>query len=211
MKGSEQLHPRFISWALLIVLTFVWGSSFILVKKGLIVYSAPQVASIRIFSASLFMVPFAISWIRRIDKKHYVLIFVSGFIGSFIPAFLFAYAQTQLDSSITGIATALTPVFVLIIGVIFYNQRITFFVTVGLLLAFFGTTLLIFSGAEGNHSFNYFALFIVAATILYGINVNILKFNLADLNPIAISSISILFIGPIAAIQLFFCQISQNV
>lgn len=138
------------------------------------------------------------------------MIFVSGFIGSFIPAFLFAYAQTRLDSAITGITTALTPVFVLIIGVIFYNQRITFFVTVGLLLAFFGTALLIFSWAGGNHSFNYFDLFIVAATILYGINVNILKFNLVDLNPIAISSISILFIDPFAAIQLFFCQISQN-
>ena len=204
MKESEGHHPQFISWSLLVLLTIVWGSSFILIKKGLSVYSAPQVAAIRILSASIFMVPFAFSWIRRIDKKYFLLIFVSGFIGSFIPAFLFAFAQTQLDSAVTGIVNALTPVFVLIIGVIFYKQRITILVIIGLLLAFSGTALLIFSGAEGNHSFNYFAFFIVAATILYGINVNILKFNLSDLNPIAISSISILFIGPFAAIQLFF-------
>ena len=157
MIESKNRHPQFVSWALLILLTIVWGSSFILIKKGLIVYSAPQVAAIRIFSASLFMVPFAFSWMRRIDKKYYLLIFVSGFIGSFIPAFLFAFAQTQLDSAVTGIVNALTPVFVLIIGMIFYKQRITILVILGLLLAFSGTALLMFTGAEGNHSFNYFA------------------------------------------------------
>jgi drug/metabolite transporter (DMT)-like permease len=204
MREHYTLHPKLISWSLLILLTIVWGSSFILIKKGLTVYSAPQVASIRIFSASLFMVPFAFSWMRRIDKKYYLLIFVSGFIGSLVPAFLFAIAQTQLDSAVAGIVNALTPVFVILIGAFFYNQKITLVIVIGLLFAFAGTAVLMFAGTDGDYSFNYFALFIVAATVLYGINVNILKFNLTELNPIAISSISILFIGPIAAIQLFF-------
>lgn len=203
MKQLQEHHPRFLSWALLILLTIVWGSSFILIKKGLNVYSASQVAAIRILSASLFMVPFAFSWLKRIDKKYLPLIFVSGFIGSFIPAFLFSMAQTKLDSAITGIVNSLTPVFVLLIGVLFYKQKITSIIIFGLLLAIFGTAILIFYGTEGNHSFNYFALLVVAATILYGINVNILKFNLSDLNPIAISSISIFMIGPLAAVQLF--------
>jgi len=203
MNQFKDHHPRFYAWALLILLTLVWGSSFILIKKGLTMYSAPQVASIRILSASLFMVPFALSWMRRVDKKHYVLIFISGFIGSFVPAFLFSTAQTQLDSAVSGIVNSLTPVFVLLIGVIFYRQRITPMIILGLLLAISGTILLMFYGSHGNHTFNYFTLFIVAATILYGINVNILKFNLSDLNPIAISSISIFMIGPFAAFQLF--------
>lgn len=203
MNQFKDHHPRFYAWALLIILTLVWGSSFILIKKGLTIYSAPQVASIRILSASLFMIPFALSWMRRVDKKHYALIFISGFIGSFIPAFLFATAQTQLDSAVSGIVNSLTPVFVLLIGVIFYRQRITPLIILGLLLAISGTILLMFYGSDSNHTFNYFALFVVAATILYGINVNILKFNLSDLNPIAISSISIFMIGPFAAFQLF--------
>lgn len=203
MNQFKDHHPRFYAWALLILLTLVWGSSFILIKKGLTMYSAPQVASIRILSASLFMVPFALSWMRRVDKKHYVLIFISGFIGSYVPAFLFATAQTQLDSAVSGIVNSLTPVFVLLIGVIFYRQRITPMIILGLLLAISGTILLMFYGSGANHTFNYFALFVVAATILYGINVNILKFNLSDLNPIAISSISIFMIGPFAAFQLF--------
>lgn len=204
MGASKDRHPQFISWIIFVLITLIWGSSFILIKKGLTVYSAPQVAAIRILSASLFMVPFALSWIRRVDKKYYLLIFVSGFFGSFIPAFLFALAQTKLDSAITGMVNSQTPVFVLIIGTIFYKQRITISIVIGLLFALAGTALLIFTGSEGSHSFNYFALFIVLATLFYGINVNVLKFNMADLNPIAIASISLFFVGPLAAIQLFF-------
>jgi len=203
MTKLNYRDPRVASWALLILLTIVWGSSFILIKKGLTVYTASQVASIRILSASLFMVPFALVWMRRIDKRYFLLIFVSGFIGSFIPAFLFAVAQTQLDSAVTGIVNSLTPVFVLVIGVIFYGQRITPLVVIGLIMAVLGTVLLIIYGSPGEYRFNYFALLIVGATILYGINVNILKFSLSDLNPIAISSISIFMIGPFAAFQLF--------
>lgn len=204
MSNSDIHPPKTISWILLIVLSIVWGSSFILIKKGLTIYSAQQVAAIRIFSASLFMVPFALSWLKRVDKKYYLLIFVSGFIGSFIPAFLFAIAQTQLDSAVTGIVNALTPVFVIIIGALFYKQRISFLITIGLVLAFLGTTLLMFTDAEGNYRINYYIFFIVAATFLYGINVNILKFKLSELNAIAISSISLFLLGPIAAVQLFF-------
>jgi len=205
MKSKvDPLHPKFVSWGLLLILTFVWGSSFILIKKGLDVFSASQVSAIRILSASLFMIPFAAAWFSKVAKKYYLLIFVSGFIGSFVPAFLFAIAQTRLDSAVTGMVNAMTPVFVMIIGALFYNQRITGLMIIGLLLAFSGTALLMLYGSEGDYRFNYFALFVVAATILYGINVNILKFNLSELNPVAISSFSILSVGPLAAVQLFF-------
>jgi drug/metabolite transporter (DMT)-like permease len=200
---SERFHPDVISWGLLILLTLVWGSSFILIKKGLTVFSASQVSAIRILSASIFMIPFALSWIKKVSKKYYLLIFVSGFIGSLIPAFLFAIAQTKLDSAITGMVNSMTPVFVIIIGAIVYKQRITTVMIFGLMLAFSGTILLMYYGSDENHKINLFALFVVAATILYGINVNILKFSLSDLNPIAISSISIFMVGPFAAVQLF--------
>lgn len=203
IKQSKQFHPEFITWGVLILLTFIWGSSFILIKKGLTVFSATQVSAIRILSASIFMLPFAYSWIKRVAKRYYFLIFISGFIGSLIPAFLFAIAQTRLDSAVTGMINSLTPVFVILIGFIFYRQKITGIMIVGLLLAFAGTTLLMFYGSDEEHKINYFALFVVAATILYGVNVNILKFNLSDMNAIAISSISLVFVGPLAALQLF--------
>jgi drug/metabolite transporter (DMT)-like permease len=202
-KQPKHFHPEFVAWGVLILLTLIWGSSFILIKKGLTVFSATQVSAIRILSASIFMIPFASSWMKRIDKRHYFLIFISGFIGSLIPAFLFAIAQTRLDSAVTGMINSLTPVFVILIGFVFYKQKITGVMIIGLLLAFAGTTLLMFYGSDEQHKINYFAFFVVAATILYGVNVNILKFKLSDLNAIAISSVSLVFVGPLAAIQLF--------
>ena len=202
MKTSGT-RPSCYAWVLLLVLTCIWGSSFILIKKGLLVYSAPQVAAIRILAASLFMIPFALSWMRRVPKRRYPIILVSGFIGSFIPAFLFALAQTRLDSAITGMVNALTPVFVLIIGLLFYRQKMKMYMFIGLAMALGGTAILVFYGSAGSYQFNYFALFVVLATVLYGINVNLLKFNLSDLSPVAISSISILFIGPMAGLYLF--------
>jgi drug/metabolite transporter (DMT)-like permease len=202
-RGSERFHPEVISWGLLILLTFVWGSSFILIKKGLTVFSATQVSAIRILSASLFMIPFALAWIKRVPRKYYLLIFVSGFIGSLIPAFLFAIAQTKLDSAITGMVNSMTPVFVIIIGALVYKQRITPIMVIGLVLSFSGTIILMYYSSGEDHKINLFALFVIVATILYGFNVNILKFSLSELNPIAISSISIFMVGPLAALQLF--------
>ncbi len=211
IKNNGHVHSDIKAWGLLILLTFVWGSSFILIKKGLTVFNATQVSAIRILAASLFMIPFAVSWLRRVNKKHYFLVFLSGFTGSLIPAFLFAMAQTRLDSAVTGMINSLTPVFVMLIGFLFYRQRITGIMIVGILLAFGGTTLLMFYGSEGDHRINYFAFFVVVATLLYGFNVNLLKFNLSELNAIAISSISLVFVGPLAAIQLFvFTDFTQK-
>lgn len=203
--SRDPLHPKFLSWSLLIALSLIWGSSFILIKKGLTVYSPLEVAGIRIFTASLFMMPFAISRFRRVDKKYYFLIFFTGFIGSFIPAILFAVAQTRLDSAITGIMNALTPAFVMIVGVLFYRQRTTMLQVAGLILAFGGTAMLMFIRTGGTvENVNFFMLLVVLATLLYGINVNILKFNLSEIGHLAISSISIFSIGFLAAAQLFF-------
>lgn len=202
-RKLSSFHPDLIAWLLLILLTLVWGSSFILIKRGLTVFNPTQVSAIRILSASLFMVPFALQWLKRIDKKYYFLIFVSGFTGSLIPAFLFAMAQTRLDSAVTGMINSLTPVFVILIGFLFYRQRITGIMVMGLLMAFTGTAILMFNGSQGALQISYFAFFVVGATMLYGLNVNLLKFNLSNLNHIAISSISLVFVGPFAAIQLF--------
>jgi drug/metabolite transporter (DMT)-like permease len=202
-RRSELAGKELLAWGILILLTLVWGSSFILIKKGLGVFTATQVSALRILSAAVFMTPFAISRIRKTEKKHFLLIFLSGFIGSLIPAYLFALAQTRLDSAITGIINAMTPVFVVLIGAMFYKQKINRIMIAGLLLAFSGTAMLMFYAAEGHRVINYFALLVVAATVMYGLNVNILKFNLSKLNAVAISSISLSFMGPVAAVQLF--------
>lgn len=192
------------AWGLLLTLSLIWGSSFILIKKGLLGLDPMEVGAIRILSASLFMLPFGIRNFKKVRREHIRYLISVGFVGSFIPAFLFAIAQTRLESSITGVLNALTPIFAILIGLIFYGQKQRPQVFIGVLIGFIGTTILVFAGSGGDVSnFNYYALFVVAATVMYALNTNLIKYHLSGLNALTITSISLTIVGPLAAIQLF--------
>ena len=169
-------NPVILAWFLLIVLSFIWGSSFILMKKGLVVFSAGEVGAIRILSASIVLLPLSLPKVKKLKKKQWHILFISGLVGSFLPAFLFATAQTEIESSITGILNALTPLFVLILGVLFFDQSINIRGIIGIILGLLGTSFLIFSNQQGLfYKINLFALLIVLATFFYGTNLNIIK------------------------------------
>lgn len=186
------------------MLALIWGSSFILIKKGLEVYSAEEVGAIRIVSAYLFLIPLAIQSIKRVEKKHWPFLFSVGMFGSFLPAFLFALAQTQIPSSVAGILNALTPLFTMVLGSLFFAQRVSNLVTAGLFVGFIGSIVLVFAGGDGDIEFNAYALYVVLATIFYATNLNLIKFKLADISARAITSLSLFIVGPIALIHLFF-------
>jgi len=192
-----------LAWAILIILALVWGSSFILIKRGLTVFSPGELGAIRILAACLFLVPVSIPKLRKLSAHHIKLLFLIGMVGTFIPAFLFAWGQTKLDSGITGVLNALTPISTLIMGGVFFNQKFTKANYGGIALAFIGTTVLLFAGSDGGlGTINFYAFFIVFATICYGTNLNVIKNYLADLNPVVITSVSILLVGPFAGIYL---------
>jgi drug/metabolite transporter (DMT)-like permease len=204
-KSYTSQNELIVSWGLLIILSLIWGSSFILIKKGLVVLSAGEVGALRIVSASLFLLPLAIKKLRTVSKRHLGLLLASGLMGSFFPAFLFAKAQTQLTSSMTGILNALTPLFVLVVGGFMFKQKITANQIFGLIVGFIGTGLLIFAKSGGGFGeINFYAFFVVLATFLYGNNLNLIKFYIPDLKPVVISSVSMMLIGPFAAGYLFF-------
>ena len=117
--------PSALAWFMLILLSLIWGSSFILIKRGLEVFSSLEVGALRIVSASLFLAPIAISRFYRIKRRHLTLLFIIGFMGSLLPAFFFAIAQTKISSSLTGVVNALTPLFVFLMG-IFSSGKSTF-------------------------------------------------------------------------------------
>ncbi len=200
----KSAHPRMQSWLILLLLTLIWGSSFILMKKGLVAFSSDEVAALRIFTASVFLLPFAISRLKQVSRKDYLIIFFTGLLGSLLPAFLFAIAQTKLESAVTGIINSLTPIFVIVVGSAFFHQKISPKMILGLVLAFMGTLALILSGGASELSVNLYAGLVILATVMYGFNVNILKFRLSDVNPIAVSSFSIVLCSPFVLIHLLF-------
>ncbi|MTI29967.1 DMT family transporter [Xanthovirga aplysinae] len=193
-----------LAWGIMLVLTLIWGSSFILMKKGLVVFDPGEVAGIRVMIAGLFLFPMALKAMKGLRKKQVFLLAVSGFVGVLAPAFLFATAQTQLDSAISGVLNALVPLNVLVVGALFYGQKIFPQHLLGIMIGFVGTAVLVLSG-QGNdlNSVNMYALLIVVATFMYGNNLNLVKFHLSDLNSMVISSVSIFIMGLFASVYLF--------
>ena len=186
------------AWVLLGVLSLVWGSSFILIKKGLIDFSSGELATLRIFFAGIVLIPFAIRSIKTVKTgKEWFAIFIVGFVGSLIPSFLFAEAETQLDSGITGAINAITPLNTLIFGALFFNIVVTKRNFIGIAIGFLGTLMLAFSNQTTDvFSINYHSLYVVAATVLYGLNVNIIKATLQKISAVGVTSLSFFMVLP---------------
>jgi len=203
MNEKETASPVLI-YGLLILLALIWGSSFILIKKGLLVFSAGEVGAIRIFSAALVLTPLSLPKLKSLNRRQWKWLFISGMVGSFGPAFLFAYAQTQLESGITGVLNALTPIFALLVGVLFFKGSLKLRDSLGIALGFAGTVVLIVAGSGGKlGNFNFYALFVILATFCYGLNLNIIKTQFNVLTPRMITSISLVLIAPLAGGYLF--------
>ena len=187
----------------LIVLSLVWGSSFILMKKGLEVFSYEQVAALRLFITSIVLIPFVFSALKKIKRKHYVPILVAALFGSGIPAFLFTLAQTYLDSSFVGILNSLTPLFTFCIGIIIFNQKYHKINLLGIFIGLIGAIFLSLNNLNQSISINIYVYLVVFASLLYAISANVIKRYLYDLDSTDITSIVFLIVGPLSGVYIF--------
>jgi len=198
-------------WIILFVLSLIWGSSFILMKRGLESYTHTQVAAFRLFFSFVFLLPLTVKHIKVISRDNLRSLITVGLVGFAIPAFLFTKAQTHLDSLLAGILNSLTPLFTLIIGVLLYRSRAKWLNVVGLFIGLAGAVGLMGNGdLQVFKGVNIYALFVVAATLCYGINVNEVKYKLAGLTSVQITSMAFLFTGPLAGIYLLFTDLGTS-
>lgn len=184
---------------LLLILALTWGSSFILMHRGLVdgqdkpVFTPAQVAALRLSMAGLVLLPISIGAIRKVKREDWKWIAVVGIVGSGIPAFLFTNAQSHLQSGITGILNSLTPLFTLVVGFFLFNKKFVGAQVLGVVLGFVGAALLIATKhMDGENDWPY-ALLVVLATLSYGISVNIIPSRLIHMNSLHISALSLLF------------------
>lgn len=194
---------RWFQLTILMILAFVWGSSFILMKIGMKSFSSNQAAALRILLASLVLLPIALKQIKSLQFKDLKSLLIAGFIGSFFPAFMFMKAETQIDSALAGMLNSLTPVFTLIVGLLFHRTPFRLMQVIGLSIGLAGATGLILAG-DGFHlgTINSYALYIVVATFFYAISMNQIKAKLPHLTGVQVTSFSFMFIGPVALIYL---------
>ena len=199
-------HSNLKNWGLLVLLALIWGSSFILIKRGLEVFSPGEVGAYRIVAAATFLLPLSLPRIKFLTSEQAQNLILIGLLGSFIPAFLFPTAQTRLSSSLTGVLNALTPLFVVIIGALFFRSKITRRNALGLVIAFIGVLILITlkegSGLDSFTGINGYAFFVILACICYGFNLHLIKSRFDSLKSIEITAISLLMVLPLALVYL---------
>lgn len=193
-----------LSWLILIILMLTWGSSFILIKKGLTVFSSMQIGALRIGIAFLVLLPFAFSRLKKISRRQWKILSLIS-IGNTAPAFLFPLAQRSLDSATAGVLNSLTPLFTLIIGLLFFQLKVKWFNVVGVLIGLIGAIGLISISGGASFSFNIgYAAYIIIATILYALNANLIKSFLKQLDSFSITIFIFFIFGLPALIYLFF-------
>jgi drug/metabolite transporter (DMT)-like permease len=197
------IDTKFGHWTIFILLGLVWGSSFILMKRGLEVYPHSQVAALRMTIAFLCLLPVALRYLYKTNSKALKNIFMVGLLGNFIPAFLFTKAQTGLSSSLVGVLNSLTPLFTVIIGFILFRNRSTKTNIIGVFLGLAGAIGLLMVDGTANFGNNFsFGIYVIVATALYATSVNIIKSKLQKLHPVQIASLALFFVGPLAVAYL---------
>ena len=178
-----------IKWIYLLVLSLIWGSSFILIKKGLVGLSPLQVGAFRVIFAALFLLLVGFRKMINLKTSQWKWIIVSGFIGSFFPIFLFAFAETKISSGIASILNAVTPLMTLILGVLLFHDTMNRNKAIGVFVGLIGTSGLIFSNASFNGSENYlYSILGILAATCYALNVNLLKKYLNDIPAVTVTS-----------------------
>jgi drug/metabolite transporter (DMT)-like permease len=195
LRKFFNLAKSFAGWILFIILAIIWGSSFILMKLGMQALSAYQVASIRILSAAIILVPFGWKAFKNVAKEKRFLVILSGLLGSFFPAFLYCIAETKIDSSLAAILNSLTPLFTIIIGVTFFKLTAGVKKIIGVIIGFTGLILLPFATHRGI-SFNdlSYASLVLLATICYACNVNMVSRYLGQTPSLYVAALSFSFL-----------------
>ena len=188
MQSKTTMKLLQLKWVILVVLALIWGSSFILIKKGLVGLNPFQLGSLRIIFCALFLLIIGFKNITTIPLHKWKYIALTSLFGTFIPAYLFAIAQTEINSSVSSILNSLTPLNTLILGAIVFGLDFKRTQIFGVIVGLIGTMLLIFNGAIHNPNQNYwYTILVLIASICYAMNVNFIKKYLSDLKPLTIT------------------------
>jgi drug/metabolite transporter (DMT)-like permease len=204
------MSNRLKSFLLLVLLAVIWGSSFFLIKKSLIAFQPTQVMGLRISITGFLFLPFLRTGLKKIRHKNWLPLLVVGLFGSAIPAFCYAFAQTHISSITTGILNSLTPLFTLLLGVLFFQVKHSIYKLAGVLFGLVGAVLLIINIQTHPLETNiFYASFIVIGTICYAISGNVVKEYLIGLKAFSISVVSYSFIAPIGLATLWFTRVDE--
>ena len=192
-------------WLYLFLLSLIWGSSYILIKRGLVGLSPIELGSARIVISTVFLLVLGFNSLSGLSRYHWKWLIITGFLGTFFPSFFFAFAQLHIDSSVAAILNSLTPIFTVLVGITLFATRMLARQYFGVVLGFVGSLGLVWGGAQinPNQPIGYILL-IISSSMCYAINIHFLKHKLSAVSPMAMTLGNFIAILPPALIMLFF-------
>lgn len=202
------------AWSLLIFLSIIWGTSFILIKRSLLAFSPVEVAILRVGISGLAFLPFFIFHFKKLEWNRWWFYLIIALTGSGVPAILYATAQTELSSATSGILNSITPIFALIIGVLVFGNLTSKKQIIGAIIGFIGAAALIVLDKPvdtGEHIPIFFAMLIIAGTLLYGTNVNLVKHYFQNVRPMHLSAFAFVLLGVPVMLYIPFSNIPEIV
>ena len=191
-------RPATLDFVTLLGLALVWGTSYILIKWGLEVFTPYQVAALRLGISAVVLAPLAATHLRRVRWRQLPLLLVIGLTGTGLPSFLFPFAQTQLSSSLTGMLSALTPLCTFLLAWAFFARREAgrqqF---LGVFVGLAGAVLLAWAapGPAGQTTQFAYAGFILLACCCYGLSSNLVATFFRGVSSLTITVTSFFLVG----------------
>ncbi len=202
------MDKKYINWILLITVTFLWGTPYILREIAMESFNHNQVAAFQVFISFLLFTPFILKYFNKITKQNIIPLILSGLTGNIGPSYFFAKAQTQISSSMTGMLNAMLPTITLILALLIFRSPARKKTILGIVLGFVGTLLLVFAGQSQGESYFTGIFFVFMAILSIAVSINLVRFALPDLTGLEIAALAFLFAGPLAGGYLLFTDFS---
>lgn len=200
--NSNNRILKWNDWFAFLVLSLIWGTSFILIKKSLIAFDSTQVASLRILIATIAFLPVVLVNRKKIDWSKWYLFLIIGLAGGGIPPFLFAMAQTKINSGLAGALNTLTPIFTLLVALLFFKKRIDGKKSLGVVIGLIGAAVMIYLTNSSFKGGVFYSSLIILATVLYAFNANMVKKFFNNHNPLILTAVSFFVFGPVTILIL---------
>ena len=197
-KQSTQIseRPSLLSWGVLLLLSLVWGSSYILIKKSLVAFTPLQIGCLRLSISAIAFLPIFLWHFKEIEWSKLKYLIIVGICGSGLPAVLFPLAQTEISSSVAGTLSSLTPLFTLVIGALFFKTGFAWAKLTGILVGLMGAIFLIMFGQDAGLKGNlWYGIFILIGCVCYAVSTNVVKEHLQDMSSFKISAIAFFIVG----------------
>ena len=202
------MQAKHKNWTLLLLVSFIWGSPYILREIALQSFTHSQVAAFQVFLSFILFLPLIFKNFKKLNKENIGPLLLSGIAGNIGPSFFFAKAQTLINSSMAGMLNAMLPSITLVLAILFFKGRSNRNTIIGIGLGLIGTCIIALMG-DSMGSTQFMGVFYVFMAILsVAISINIVSFALPKLNGIEIASLAFLFVGPMAGIFLLTTDLS---